>query len=335
VNRTSVVALSLALGLLAPSLDVPAQEAQDAQDKQVLEEVVVSGEQPGPGLWQVTNGANTLWVLGTHSPLPRDMKWQAREVESIIARSALVIAPPDVEVDADIGFFGALRLMPAALRARAIPDDKTLSDVLPPDLHARWTTLKNRYPSPRKIERWRPAIAGFTLYGEALDASRLTANDVVWPTVEKMAKRGDVKIRRPNVKLEIKDVKGLIKDFTETDISGEIGCFEGLVTRMESDLPRLKAQANAWATGDIAGLRDIKSDELQARCIEALTGAPKLAAMIEEARRKFRLEVLLAWEGALQRDANALAVLPVDELFSDSGPLQELRRRGYVVIEPR
>jgi hypothetical protein len=106
------------------------------------------------------------------------------------------------------------------------------------------------------------------------------------------------------------------------------------VTRMERDLPRLQAQANAWATGDIAGLRDIKTDELQARCVEALMGAPKLAAMIEEARRKFRLEVLLAWEGALQRDANALAVLPVDELFSERGPLQELRRRGYVVTEP-
>ena len=326
----------LALVLLAMPFVPVAAHAQGTpeQDKQVLDEVVVSGEQPGPGLWQVKNGANTLWVLGTHSPLPRDMKWRAREVESIIARSALVIAPPDVEVDAEIGFFGALRLMPAALRARAIPDDKTLSDVLQPELHARWTALKKRYPSPRKIERWRPAIAAFTLYGEALDASRLTANDQVWPTVEKLAKRQDVEIRRPTVRLAIKDPKGLIKDFAQTDLSRETSCFEGLVSRMEHDLPKLQGQANAWATGNIAGLRDIKTDELQARCIEALMGAPKLAAMIEDARRKFRLEVLLAWEGALQRDSNALAVIPMDELFSKDGPLNELRSRGYQVIEP-
>jgi len=304
------------------------------QEKQVLEEVVVSGEQPGPGLWQVKHGANTLWVLGTHSPLPRDMKWRAREVESIIARSQSVIAPPDIDVDADIGFFGALRLMPAALRARAIPDEKTLSDVLPPQLHARWATLKSRYPTPRKIERWRPTIAVFTLYGEALDASHLTANDVVWKTVEKMAKRQDVKIRRPTATIALKDPKGLISDYAKTDLSREIGCFEGMVTRVERDLPKLQGQANAWATGDMAGLREIKTDELQARCVEALMGAPKLAAMIVEARRKFRLEVLLAWEGALQRDSDTLAVLTVDELFSPEGPLQELRRRGYVVIEP-
>ena len=133
MSRANLLALPVMLGLLIAPQESP---AQDAGEKQVLDEVVVSGEQPGPGLWQVKNGANTLWVLGTHSPLPRDMKWRAREVESIIARSQSVIAPPDVEVDADIGFFGALRLMPAALRARAIPDDKTLSDVLPTDLHA-------------------------------------------------------------------------------------------------------------------------------------------------------------------------------------------------------
>jgi hypothetical protein len=41
-----------------------------AHADETLDEVVVSGEQPGPGLWQVKNGANTLWILGSHSPLP-------------------------------------------------------------------------------------------------------------------------------------------------------------------------------------------------------------------------------------------------------------------------
>jgi hypothetical protein len=118
------------------------------------------------------------------------------------------------------------------------------------------------------------------------------------------------------------------------DMTPEIDCMEGMVTRMERDLPKLKSQANAWATGDIAGLRQVTTDELQARCIEAMMGAPKLAALIAEARRKFRLETLLAWEGSLQRDSNALAVISVDELFSKDGPLNELRRRGYQVIEP-
>jgi hypothetical protein len=30
-----------------------------------MQEVVVTGEQPGPGLWQVSKGDHVLWVLGT------------------------------------------------------------------------------------------------------------------------------------------------------------------------------------------------------------------------------------------------------------------------------
>jgi uncharacterized protein YbaP (TraB family) len=319
------LARALVLGLLLFMGNVHAEDT--------LEEVVVTGEQPGPGLWQVKNGANTLWILGTHSPLPRDMKWRSREVEALIARSQTVIAPPEIETTG-IGFFGALRLVPAALRARAIPDDKTLADVLPADLYARWAVLKQRYDTPKKVEHWRPIIAVTVMIQEALDDAKLTNREIVWPTVEKLAKHHDVEIRRPTVGLEIKDPKGMLSDFANSDMSQEIGCFEGMVTRMEHDLPRLQAQANAWATGDIAGMREITTDALVDRCLAAVTGAPRLAAMIAEARRRFRLETLLVWEGALQRNTNTLAVHSVDELFSADGPLSELRRRGYQVIEP-
>jgi hypothetical protein len=322
--RSLIFALLLMASSAAPALESPAQET--------LEEVVVSGEQPGPGLWQVRNGANTLWILGTHSPLPRAMKWRAREVESLIARSQIV-APP--QVSAGIGFFSGLRLVPAMLRARAIPNDGTLADVLPADLYARWTALRLRYSPPGKIERWRPVLAVFVLYQEALDVAHLSERDVAWPVVEKAAKKHDVSIRRPQVALTIEDPKGLINDYAKSDLVAEIGCFEGLVTRMEHDMPRLQNQANAWATGDIAALHDVTTDSAEDRCVAALMGVPRLAAKVEEARRKVRLELLLAWEGALQRDSSALAVASVGELVAKDGLLQELRKLGYEVIEPQ
>lgn len=35
-----------------------------------LDEVLVTGEQPGPGLWRVSANGNELWILGTLDPLP-------------------------------------------------------------------------------------------------------------------------------------------------------------------------------------------------------------------------------------------------------------------------
>ncbi|MEO8307489.1 MAG: TraB/GumN family protein [Pseudomonadota bacterium] len=298
-----------------------------------LDEVVVSGEQPGPGLWQVTNGGNTLWLLGTHSPLPKKMQWRAQQVEAVIARSQSVIAPPDVT--AGIGFFSGLRLLPAMLRARSIPDDGTLKDVLPADLYARWKVLAARYSAPDKIDRWRPALAAFILYSRALDAAQLNNRDVVWPVVEKAAKRNHVEIRRSAVALQIKDPKGLINDYAKSDFTAEIGCFEGLVARMEHDMPLLQTQANAWATGDIAPLRKLSTDSPEQRCVDVLLGTPRLASMLDDAKRKFRLELLLAMEGALQRNSGTLAVVTISELMAGDGILSQLRQRGYQVIEPQ
>jgi hypothetical protein len=304
-----------------------------AHAEDTLDEVVVSGEQPGPGLWQVKNGANTLWILGSHSPLPKKMQWRAHQVETVIARSQTVIAPP--EVSAGIGFFTGLRLLPAMLRARSIPDDKTLADILPANLYARWSALKMRYSPPGKIDHWRPALAAFILYSQALDAAQLSERNVVWPVVEKAAKHSGVEIRRSAIPLQVKDPKGLINDYANSDFKAEIGCFEGLVTRMEHDMPQLQVQANAWATGDIEPLRRISADSPEQRCLDVLLGTPRLASMFEEARRKFRLELLLAMEGALQRNSGTLAVVGISELMAKDGILYELQQRGYQVIEPQ
>ena len=54
---------------IASSLDdVPAMES--------MEVIVVTGEQPGPGLWKVSSGNHVMWILGEVSPFPRKVKWK-------------------------------------------------------------------------------------------------------------------------------------------------------------------------------------------------------------------------------------------------------------------
>ena len=52
--------------------------AEDVASEPVLEAVVVTGVQPGPGLWKVSKGEHVLWILGTLSPLPNQMQWDSR-----------------------------------------------------------------------------------------------------------------------------------------------------------------------------------------------------------------------------------------------------------------
>ena len=52
-----------------------------------IEAVVVSGVQPGPGMWKVSKGDHVLWVLGVQSPLPKKMQWHSPDVETAISQS--------------------------------------------------------------------------------------------------------------------------------------------------------------------------------------------------------------------------------------------------------
>src|SRR5690349_18834515 len=96
---TTVVVLALALQTLptsalaqsadARSLESAAAPAEtlspdstpsaDAKSPPPLDEVIVTGEQPGPGLWKITHGGtNVVWVLGTVGGIPKGVKWRSR-----------------------------------------------------------------------------------------------------------------------------------------------------------------------------------------------------------------------------------------------------------------
>ena len=85
----AAISALLLTGLVSAS-EVPPDPAQPA----ILEEVVVSGAQPGPGLWHVERDGHELWILGTLTPLPRRMQWVADEVQATVARSKEVVLGP-------------------------------------------------------------------------------------------------------------------------------------------------------------------------------------------------------------------------------------------------
>src|SRR5687768_14260052 len=91
-----------------------------------VEEVLVSGEQPGPGLWRVSHGDHSLWLLGLHSPLPAKMSWKSSEVERLIAQSQLVLIYDGASLRPDIGFFRGMLLLPSVLGAAKNPDGAKL-----------------------------------------------------------------------------------------------------------------------------------------------------------------------------------------------------------------
>jgi uncharacterized protein YbaP (TraB family) len=314
---------------LAADSDAPAADSSDGE-----EEVVVSGEQPGPGLWKVTNGTHVLWVLGTLSPAPRDMTWRSKQVETVIAQSKQVIER--TSIDTNIGFWTRIRLAPAAFRARKNPDGAAIKDIVTPELYTRWSAQKLRYMGKdRGIEEWRPMFAGLQLFSKALKKSGLTDDSPVVPEVRKLAKKHKVPLLKLTVKIELDDPKQLIRDFTETPRALDVACFEASIERLETDMEPMKQRARAWAVGDVDELKRIGFPRQRTACQQALMSAPALQDEFNDVKNRVINEWVTAAENALAKNDVSLAILPVEEIFDSEGRFAKLQAKGYTVEWPQ
>ena len=237
------------------------------------EALIVTGEQPGPGLWLVRNGEHDLWILGTLSPLPKKMQWRSKQVEDVIANAQEVIRPPRVSLDVKAGFFRSLMLVPSMLAARKNPDGKTLQQMVSPQSYVRWQALKARYIGhDRGVEKWRPLFAAQELYGEAMKKSGLQNGGIVSPVVDKAIEAHHPSVTVVKEEIVITDPKPLLKEFSKTTLD-DIACFDNTMTRIETDLDAMRSRANAWATGDMAALQSLPPPYQWEACSNAITEA--------------------------------------------------------------
>jgi hypothetical protein len=328
--------------LLALWLASAAAQARDAVTSAVaveppLEEVLVTGEQPGPGLWKVRRASDpdghVLWILGSYAPLPKKIDWRSKELEAAMAASQALIAPPSV--DAKVGALGGVTLLPSLVGVRNNPDGQRLQDVVPPELYARWLPLKARYLGrDGDVEKWRPIFAAQELYFAALRKSGLAPYGVVWPAVEKRARRAGLEITTPEVVVKVEKPREAIREFKQSSLS-DLECFAKTIARLESDIDLMRVRANAWAVGDVAKLRELAPVDQASACIAVVFGSSVVQSRgLGDLPERSAAAWLAAAEAALARNASTVAVLSIDRILAPDGYLAQLRARGFVVEEP-
>jgi uncharacterized protein YbaP (TraB family) len=319
---------------LVPALSAQAEAPPPADPAALLETVVVSGEQPGPGLWKVSKGDHVLWILGTLTPLPKKMEWVSREVEDVISRAGQVLLAPQASLKVRGGMFTGMFLLPSLFKARNNPDKQTLQQVLPADLYARWQPLREKYVRDNDVEKRRPIFAALELYEQAIKRSGLRQNGQIGEAVEKLAKKHRIVTTRPVVEVQLAEPRQALKDFARSQVD-DIDCLRKTVTRLEADLPAMRARANAWATGDIDGLRALPYVDQNQACRDALLHNSTVQQRgLGDLRQRVAKAWLEAAEAALAQHAVSLAVLPMGEVLNDDGYIATLRARGYQVEAP-
>jgi TraB/PrgY/gumN family len=97
----------------------------------------------------------------------------------------------------------------------------------------------------------------------------------------------------------------------------------------------MRVRANAWATGDVAKLRELAPVDNASACIAVVLNAQ---VMQDRGAADWPARRAAAWlsavEQALARNASTVAVLSIDQILKPDGYVAQLRARGYVVEDP-
>ena len=307
------------------SVAAPAPRPSDAAP---LAQIEVVGEQPGPGLWKVTKGDHVMWLLGTLNHVPARMQWHSRAVLSALDDSQELLASGPA-VSAHAGPIMLLRLYLQWRGMQKDPGGTRLRDWLQAPLYGRFETLKERYDAhDGRIEKLRPPFAALRLYRRALDAAGLTRRDEIERTVLGLARRRHIPIT--HARLEVPEPLRTLKQVRALSPAVEVDCLATTIERLESDLPAMQQRAQAWAVGDVQRLRALPYPDQREVCIEALSAAPTVRTLVDNASQAW----ISAAEAALNAHRVSFALQPIYQLLAADGPLARFRAEGYQVRSP-
>jgi hypothetical protein len=302
------------IAILSAALVFVAAPAPLDPEGNVVADLVVRAPSGGPAWWKVSSGMATVWVLGTPAALPKGLKWDDVGLDRRLVRASRVILPPAARFGV-FDVFGALALS-GKLRG------KPFEAGLPPDLAHRFlAAVAALRQSPRHYDGWKPAVAGLLLVADFRRQAGLDANQPL-NAIKAAAGRRRVKAA-PAVTYPAMPMAKMLA--AELSSAVNLACLADALQEIEAGSGRVRASAEAWAVGDVAGA--LGAERGFERCLAALPNGADLVRRAEEDQAS-------AIARALQAPGTAVAVVELRPLLAEGGVLDRLRAEGYGVRPP-
>jgi uncharacterized protein YbaP (TraB family) len=295
----------------------------DQAPPQTMDEVIVTGDRTGPGMWHVHRGSAQVWILGSMSPLPKGITWRATQVEQVLDSANQVL----VQKPFEIGIARILWLLITEHNVLLVRGGKRLKDVLPADLHARFAVQRTKYNEDSdKWERFRPLVAAAFLQQAAFHQVGLSTRLDLGAAMRALAKKHHVRVEE----IKIAGVSDVLEALKTMPPATENICVAASLVTVERDLPRLVDRAQAWASGNVERIAKLREPAEVDACRAALDTEVGAADLIARMRRTW----LSTIETTLQSGGVTVAVMNMDMLLEPGGVLDELRAKGYEVDAP-
>jgi hypothetical protein len=314
------------------------------QPSEPIIEVRVKGRQPGPPLWQVKKGDNTLYIFPHLNILPKDMIWEDDKVAEVLSTASVLMEMPSVDVSVSpwvaLNPFNIVRGL--NLRKRMMKNrSQNLAASLPPELFQRFQILQERYSLRGKIYRdGRPLFVAEQMEDDVLAKEKLVPGTAILKQIDKLARKSkDLK----RIKLEqsfrldgsFSDLASRAERMLESiTLEAELACFEDRLERLERDLEEIVYRAESWAKGYMeeffgVNLQGSDSD----RCMQLLFSSSE-GDTLQSVRSELEMLWLKNAREVLASQHQSMAIVSIRSLLRKGGIIDTLRGEGYLIKEP-
>ncbi|MHB8570125.1 MAG: TraB/GumN family protein, partial [Metallibacterium sp.] len=174
----------------------------------------VQVDQYGPAIWGISKGNHVLWIVGSISPIQKDLQWNPKNVAELMKTARVFIAEPNGNY---AKWLPTLRLIQVDWlehhQWRENPHGAVLLNILSNPLYEQWIQLWKKYGNGHNPpDRLTPFYAQEMLYKHFRDHYGLRERYVDHALI-RIARRDRLRIKHPIV---IQDVSHFEKTFLRT-----------------------------------------------------------------------------------------------------------------------
>lgn len=307
------------IALLALSGAAPLPGDAPISDWSNIETVVVTAKLPGPALWHVVKGNSEVWILATVQPLPEDMKWESDRIRELLKGTRTLLLPPRAQV----GLFEGAWFLLTGMGTLEQPDGVTLEGTLPEPLRSRFVAERMQvHQDADRYEKYLPAVAALMLESDFWKASKL---NIYGPqrTLEKLAALAGV----PTHPIATYPAMDVIHDIPKMSRAAHLACLDLALSDIAIESEHAVAAAQAWAEGDVAGIKANFSETKLDACLQQNNAYAVL-------RERAIGDMTRAIGEALNTPGKSFAVVPMGTFLRKGGVLDRLQASGLTITGP-
>ncbi|HET7085211.1 MAG TPA: TraB/GumN family protein [Rhizomicrobium sp.] len=306
-----------------------AASAAKAQPEPPLEPVVPQWAQieavevhasPGPALWRVTKGDSEVWILGMIGALPKGVTWNQQTLSDLLTGSRAVIVPARVKFDIfDAGWF-LLGHCCSFFRL----DNGKLDDVLAPPMRQKLADRVQSVGGNLKDYQGDEPLGAANRLNRDFTRKYDLNGDRPMDAVAKLADAKKIELQ-PAFRF---DPMPIVREAVKLTPEQQRPCLDAAAEDAARMAEHGRAMGQAWAVGDIKGLKEHFAEPRMMDCIAAMVHA--YGAVDQNRVPAF----MAAIDAALDRPGKTIAVVGMGPLLRKGGVLEQLKAQHLTIEGP-